>query len=62
MPVVGLMPNRWSGAQDIGSQIWNKLGLILISLLLLWSEHGVMGMGTVSYNKGVACVHLKAWM
>jgi hypothetical protein len=22
----------------------------------------VMGMGTVSYNKGVACVHLKAWM
>jgi hypothetical protein len=58
LPVVGSMPNRWSGSWDFSNQILRFLGFFLLLRLLLWLEHDADGLNTASPNKSEADGHL----
>ena len=61
MPVVGLMPVVWGRVLDLCGQIWDGVGFFLLALRLLWSEMGVEGKATTSFNKAVARCYPLRW-
>jgi hypothetical protein len=52
------MPGSWSGGKDSAAWILVDIGILLLALLLQWSEGRVEGRTDAPFNKGVAVYHL----